>query len=235
VKDREGLNVDRRRKWLTAISLLVIAILAILATLFVWRWFSSFTEEGFRQYIRSFGVLSWLVFLGLQFLQVFIALIPGELLETAAGYAFDPVVGTLLCFVGVALASALVFVLVKRLGVKMVEVFVDTEKINELRFINTAEKRNRLVFLLFFIPGTPKDLLTYCVALTDMNLRTFLLITMIARIPSIVSSTIGGSLIGQGEYVSAVVLYAVVGAVSLFGMGVYHLILKKKKGKENMG
>lgn len=219
----------RRRKWLTVISLLVVLLLAGLATLFIWRWLRSFSQEGFKEYIQSFGMWGWLVFLALQFLQVFIALIPGELLETAAGYAFDPLVGTLLCFVGVALASSLVFVLTKRLGVRMVEVFISREKINELRFINTAKKRNRLVFLLFFIPGTPKDLLTYFVGLTDMKLTNFLAITMIARIPSIASSTIGGSLLGSGEYLGAIILYAIVGGVSLIGMLLYNVIIRRRQ------
>lgn len=86
----------RRRKWLAGISLAVAVILALLVTLFVWKWLSSFSQDDFRDYIRSFGALGWLVLLGLQFLQVFIALIPGELLETAAGYAFGPVLGTVL-------------------------------------------------------------------------------------------------------------------------------------------
>ena len=229
MKNNDTAAYERRRKRLTVISLLVVLVLAGLATVFIWRWLRSFSQEGFKEYIQSFGIWGWLVFLALQFLQVFIALIPGELLETAAGYAFDPLVGTLLCFVGVALASALVFVLTKRYGIRMVEVFISREKINELKFINTAKKRNRLVFLLFFIPGTPKDLLTYFVGLTDMKLGTFLTITMIARIPSVVSSTIGGSLLAYGKYSGAVLLYAIVGAVSLTGMLVYNLIVKKRK------
>ena len=232
MKNKQVQDYDRRRKMLTVISLLVVLVLAALATVFVWRWLSSFSEEGFREYIQSFGVWGWLVFLALQFLQVFIALIPGELLETAAGYAFDPIVGTILCFVGVALASALVFVLTKRLGVRMVEVFISREKINELRFINTEKKRNRLVFLLFFIPGTPKDLLTYFVGLTDMKLGKFLAISMIARIPSVVSSTIGGSMLGSGEYTGAIILYAIVGGVSLGGMLAYNMFVRRKKDEK---
>ena len=228
----EDPNYQRRRKWLTGISIAVVAVLAVLLTVFIARWLSSFSQDGFRDYIRSFGPLGWLVLLGLQFLQVFIALIPGELLETAAGYAFGPVAGTAICFVGVAAASSAVFLLTRKFGVKLVEVFVSRDKINELGFINTAQKRNMLVFLLFFIPGTPKDLLTYFIGLTDMKLGTFLAISMVARIPSVLSSTIGGHMLGEGQYGGALWLYGITGIVSLIGIVVYNAIIKRRNNKE---
>ena len=190
-------SYSRKRKWLAGISLGVVVLLAVLVTLFIWRWLSSFSQEGFRDYIRSFGAWGWLVLLGLQFLQVFIALIPGELLETAAGYAFGPWIGTVLCYIGVAAASAVVFLLTKRFGIRLVEIFTSREKINQLRFLKTEKRRDTLVFLLFFIPGTPKDLLTYFIGLTDMKLSNFLAISLIARLPSMVSSTIGGHMLGE--------------------------------------
>jgi len=223
----------RRRKWLSLISLAVILVLAGLATWFACHWLASFSQDGFRDYIRSFGAWGWFVLLGLQFLQVFIALIPGELLETAAGYAFGPFVGTAICYIGVALASSVIFLLVKKFGVKMVDLFVDREKIQQLRFINTDRKRNNLLFLLFFIPGTPKDLLTYFVGLTDMQLGTFLTISLIARIPSVVSSTFGGHLLGEEDYVGAILLYAIVGAVSVVGLLIYNALVKRRSEKGN--
>jgi uncharacterized membrane protein YdjX (TVP38/TMEM64 family) len=165
----------------------------------------------------------------LQFLQVFIALIPGELIETAAGYAFGPVVGTLLCYAGVAAASSVIFLLTRRFGVRLVEIFVPREKINQLRFINTPKKRDGLIFLLFFIPGTPKDLLTYFVGLTDIKLSAFLILSLVARIPSVLSSTFGGHLLGEGQYWGAVALYGITGAVSLLGLMLYNRIVKKRQ------
>lgn len=225
-------SYSRKKKWLAGISLGVVVLLAVLVTLFIWRWLSSFSQEGFRDYIRSFGAWGWLVLLGLQFLQVFIALIPGELLETAAGYAFGPWIGTVLCYIGVAAASAVVFLLTKRFGIRLVEIFTSREKINQLRFLKTEKRRDTLVFLLFFIPGTPKDLLTYFIGLTDMKLSNFLAISLIARLPSMVSSTIGGHMLGEENYLGAIILYAIVGVLSLAGMAVYRSILKRRERKK---
>lgn len=225
----ENQTYERRRKWLSGISLAVVAVIAILATVFIGRWLGSFSDDSFRDYIRSFGPAGWLVLLGLQFLQVFIALIPGELLETGAGYAFGPVWGTLICYAGVAMASSLVFLLTRRFGVKLVEVFISREKINQLSFLRTERKRNTLVFVLFLIPGTPKDLLTYFVGLTDMKLGSFLLISLLARLPSVLSSTAGGHLLGEENYVGALWLYGITGAVSVAGLLIYNAIMRRKQ------
>ncbi len=222
-------SYEHRRKVLAGISLTVVVLLVVFLTLFVSRWLSSFTQEDFRDYIRSFGAAGWLVMLGLQILQVFIALIPGEIVESAAGFAFGPWLGTAICYLGIAFASTLILTLTRRYGIKLVEVFVSREKINELRFLNTEQKRNTLIFLLFFIPGTPKDLLTYFVGLTDIKLTTFLLLSMVARIPSMVSSTFGGHLLGEERYIGAVILYGFTGLVSLAGLLGYNHYLKKKQ------
>ena len=227
-------HYDRKRKLLAGISAAVVVILALLATWCIWRWLTSFSREGLRDYIRSFGAAGWLVFLALQILQVFIALIPGELLESAAGFVFGPVFGTLLCYAGIAIASLLVFVLTRKFGVKLVQVFVSREKINQLRFLNTEKKRDVLIFIAFFIPGTPKDLLTYFAGLTEIKLSTFLVITLVARLPSVVTSTFGGHLLGEGEYVLAVIVYAATAVISLFGMSVYNGWMKRREVKADI-
>lgn len=229
----ENADYKRNRKLLAGISVAVVVILMLLATWFLGRWLASFSQEGLRDYIRSFGTASWLVFLVLQILQVFIALIPGELLESVAGFAFGPLVGTLLCYGGVAIGSLLIFLLTRKFGVKLVEVFISREKINQLRFLNSEKQRDLLIFLAFFIPGTPKDLLTYFVGLTEIKLSTFLTISLVARFPSIVSSTFGGHLVGEGKYVGAVIVYAVTGVVSLLGLLGYNAWMKRKENRES--
>ncbi|HIZ20410.1 MAG TPA: TVP38/TMEM64 family protein [Firmicutes bacterium] len=234
LKRKDDKAYLRRRRILGILSLVVVVLLVGVVTYFVCTDLLGKirTPEEFRNYIESFGWTGRLVLLGLQCLQVVIALIPGEIIEVGAGYAFGPVEGTLLCMGGVAIASAIIFLLVKRLGIKLVEVFVSREKINELRFINSEKKLKRTIFVLFFIPGTPKDLFTYFAGLTRIKLSEFLVISLIARIPSVVSSTIGGHIINQENYLSAIILFAVTGAVSLIGMWAYNKIVKYHEGRE---
>ena len=229
---KNDLEYSRKRKIFSIVSIVVVAALASLITLFVWRWLADFSKDGFREYISSFGAWGWIVLLLLQILQVFVALIPGELLETAAGYAFGPFLGTVICYLGVAIGSAIIFFLTRRFGTKLVEVFVTREKINELRFINTESKRNTFIFIVYFIPGTPKDLITYFVGLTNIKFLSFLIISLVARVPSVLSSTFGGHLLGEGEYMGAILLYAITGVLSLAGLIVYNSIIKKRNSKK---
>jgi len=220
-------NSDRylhRRRVLALISLGVVVLVFGAATWFFSRWFLMFKDDPqrFKEFIDGYGWSGRLMALGIQILQVFIALIPGELVEIGIGYTFGAIEGTLLCMAGVALASTLIFLLVKKWGVRLVELFVNREKIDQLRFINSEKKLKRTVFLLFFIPGTPKDLLTYFVGLTRIRLHEFLVLSLIARIPSVVSSTIGGNMIQSQEYGKAILLFVITGVVSLIGLWIYN-------------
>lgn len=229
----ENAQLARKRRILALVSGAVLLVVMLLITWGMCGWLNSFSRESLRQYIRSFGSVSWIIFLALQILQVFVALIPGEVLESVAGFAFGPWVGTLLCYVGIAIASVLVFALTRKFGIKLVEVFVSREKINQLSFLNTEKKRDLLIFLVFFIPGTPKDLLTYFAGLTKIKLGTFLLISLVARIPSVITSTFGGHLLGEKNYIWAAVVYAITGFISILGMICYKLWIGHKNAKDS--
>lgn len=105
--------------------------------------------------------------------QVVVAVLPGEPIEIGAGVAFGVWQGLGLCLIGAALGSTIIFLFTKKLGIKLVEVFVPLEKIRQLKFLQNNRRLHVLVFLLFWIPGVPKDVLTYFVGLTEMKLPAF--------------------------------------------------------------
>ena len=184
--------------------------------------------ERFRAWVDSSGFVSRVIFVGMVVFQLIIALIPGEPLEMGAGYAFGALEGTILCIIGCVIGSALVFLFVRRFGVKLVEVFFPREKIRSLRFLQDSRRLNLLTFIVFFIPGTPKDLLSYFIGLTDMKLGTWLLITAVARIPSIVTSTVTGDALGLKDYQFALIAFGVTLALSLLGILVYRRLSARR-------
>jgi len=219
------------KRILAVVSLVVVVALVSWFAFWIWGAIKSDidTPQKFKSYIDGFGWKGYLVAFGIQVLQVIIALIPGEFVEIGAGCAFGWLGGTLICMAGVALASAAVFVLTKRLGLKMVELFVDPSKIDSLRFLNSEKKLKRTVFLLFFIPGTPKDLLTYFVGLTRITLSEFMTISLIARIPSLLSSTLVGHYVIEQNYLTGIIIFAITGAISLIGIIIYNKIVARKQ------
>lgn len=187
------------------------------------------TPELFRQWVDTHGLAGRLLFVAMMAFQVVIAIIPGEPLEIGAGYAFGFWEGTLLCLAGIVTGSLLVFTLVRRFGVGLVEVFFSREKIRSLRFLQDDRRRDILIFLVMFIPGTPKDLLSYFVGLTDIRFSRWALISAVARIPSIVTSTAGGNAVGERQYLFALAVFAATLAVSGAGLLIYRAICKRRK------
>ena len=224
-------NIRRRR----IIGLLSLAGILILFGLIAWfvgrplvREFRD-APEHFRDYVNSHGAWGPLMMIGIMALQVIVAIIPGEPFELGAGFVFGWLPGTLWCLLGAAAASALVYLAVRKWGVKLVEAFFPREKILRYSFMQNEKKLSLLVFILFLIPGTPKDLLTYLVGLTPMRLWPFLWITTVARIPSVVSSAITGSFAQRGNYRAAVITYAITIAISAVCVIWYRRISSEEK------
>lgn len=189
-------------------------------------------KEEFRQWVSGAGILGDLAMIGVSALQVVVAIIPGEPFELAAGYAFGWLRGMLLCMTGFALASSAVFLLVKRFGMKFVLLFFSEEKIASISFLRDSNRLNFLTFILFLIPGTPKDVLTYFVGLTPMTLPRFLLITSIARIPSILSSTITGSFVFENAWGPAIITYSITAVLTVISILVYRKRTRAMKTPE---
>ena len=217
---------ERRRKYLAAAAAVIFLLLFVLMAWVVGRPMVRFFRqpELFRQWVDGHGLMGRAAFVAMMVAQILIALIPGEPMEIGAGYAFGFWEGTLLCLLGIAAGSALVFLLVRRFGTRLVEIFFSREKIQSLHFLHQSKKRDLLIFLVLFIPGTPKDLLSYFAGLTDIPLKRWILIATVARIPSVVTSTAGGNAVGDRNYLFAVVVFAATLAISALGLLIYQKI-----------
>lgn len=188
--------------------------------------------ESFREKVEAHGVLSRLVFVFLVVVQVVIAIIPGEPFEFAAGYAFGWFEGALLCMAGILIGSIIIFVLVRKFGKPFVNLFFPDKDLDNLKFLQNGERVGIVTFLLMFIPGTPKDLLSYAAGLTKMSMKTWLLIVGIARIPSVITSTIPGSAANENKFLLAVIIYGATFLVSFAGLLIYKQFLRKKNQSE---
>ena len=187
--------------------------------------------EQFRLWVDSHGIFGPILYVFFVLIQVVVALIPGEVFEIVGGYAFGTWEGTFLCLLGSTLGSMVVFFLVRRFGVKLVQVFFPLEKLNALHFLKKSPKRIFLFLIIFMIPGTPKDLLCYYAGLTDIKFTTFLLIAFFGRIPSVITSTIGGDALGLQNYIFAIVTFLIAVAISGIGLLIYNFICRKEKEK----
>ena len=227
---------EKQKKMLSAAAIIIFILLFAALAWFVGRPMIRFARqpEQFRSWVDGHGAWGWAAYAAMVFLQVVVAIIPGEPLEIAGGYAFGAWWGTVLCLIGAVLGSAAVFALVRRWGRPLAEVVFPKEKLDKLQFLHSSPKRTALLWLIFTAPGTPKDLLCYFAGLTDMKWRTWLLIATVGRLPSIVTSTVGGGALGDRNYTTAAIAFGVALAAAGVGYLVYRAVCRRngQKGEE---
>ena len=221
---------EKHKKLVWLMAMVVFVGFCVLVGWYIGVPMVRFAEDPdvFQAWVDRSGLWGRLLFVGMVFLQVIVALIPGEPLELAAGYAFGAVEGTLLSLAGIVLGSWVIFVQVRRLGPKFVEVFFPERELKRLAFLRNPKKAKVLAFILMTIPGTPKDLLSYVAGLTPLTLRQWLFIVMVGRLPSLVTSTVSGGAAGEENYVLAAVMLAITLLLSGAGMLYYRKICKEQ-------
>lgn len=153
----------------------------------------------------------------------------GEPVEVLAGMSYGPIGGLFVIFLGAFISSVIIFFAVRKFGRNFLYSFVSKEKIEKLensKLFSNPKKIDSILFILFFIPGTPKDLFVYLAGLLPIKPTKFLLISTFARFPSIISSTIAGSSLVEGNWTMIIVTYAV--TFTLAGIIMYFFNKREK-------
>lgn len=189
-----------------------------------------FVEDraAFNAWLDSFGVWGKVVFVTLRAVQTVVKIIPGEPLEIAAGYLYGIWGGLFYCLFGQFIGSLIIIALTKKFGMKLVELFVPRKKIESLSFLQNKKNLNITLFIIYLIPSTPKDIITYLISLTDENIVLFMVITTIARIPSVITSTWCGSALESENFFLAAAVFIGTAIVGLSGAAIYSRISAKK-------
>lgn len=213
---------NKKREWvrliLSALVLFAMVPITILAIPKVMALTQPHTRELLQRQLESLGIGGWVAFLGIQVIQVVVAMIPGEPIEILAGILYGPLWGTLACMLGIFIGSIIVYLLVRKLGMPIVSIFIDPEKFQNLRILQDERRFERIAFLLFFIPGTPKDLLTWAAGLIHIRPLRFFILSTIARLPSILTSTLAGTTLLSGDFSTTVLIFVVTGCISMVGL-----------------
>lgn len=222
---------EKQKKIVYFLAILIFLAFMGTVTVVIGRPLIAFAEdpEAFRAWVDASGIWGRGIFVGMVVLQVVVAFIPGEPIELAAGYAFGFVEGSLLTLAGFVLGSWIVFALVRRFGMKLVEVFFPKNKLNEIKFLQNPKKTKVISFLLMLIPGTPKDMLSYFAGLTNLKTYQWLAIVAIGRLPSLLTSTITGAAAGEKNYLLSGISLGVTLLITLAGILYYRRLTKQEQ------
>ena len=157
------------------------------------------SSDKLSEFLQHLGPYSPAVFVLLQVLQVIAAPFPGELTGVAGGFVYGETFGFVLSTVGLSLGSWVAFELASILGRPFVERFVRREVLQKFNFL-TTRTGTLICFVLFLFPGFPKDYLCYVLGLSRMGLSTFLVVSIVGRLPGTYLLTMQGATIRNEEY-----------------------------------
>lgn len=208
------------------IAVLIMAIICLL----LYKPFEHLLNnpETLKNQLDQFGNWGKLILALIMALQVVFVFLPGEIIEVASGFCYGTFEGMAICLFGAIIGTVIIYWFVEKYGIKFVNKFFNQEKLNEISFLKKKKNIELILFIIFFIPGTPKDILTYFAPFTRVKLSTFLLITTVARIPSVITSTIGGDALFNQNYHFTIIVFVVTGIISIIGLLTYKYYINRQ-------
>lgn len=228
--------MNKKEKVINIIKISIICLLIITAiTLIIiylpniYKLIDKDNQDNLINKIRSKGIKGWFIFLLIQILQVVISFIPGEPVEVIGGVIYGAFGGLLTCMLGCLIGSMIVYFLSFKIGKSFIKLFVKEKDFNEVKFLKNEKRVEELVFIFYFIPGTPKDIITYLAPYTKIKPLKFFLISTFARIPSIITSTWAGSSISKNNWGLTIGVFLGTFLIALLGLFIRQKIFNKKE------
>ena len=211
----------------------VIAFIGLIAYLFpVMKNLS--THEGqiaFKERVQNSGIYGMIMFLGLQFAQIFLVIVPGEPLEILAGMCYGAIGGMIFSFFSVAVSTSIIFGLVRKFGKKFIYESFDKSKIDKIEKSKIFQNPKNIEFILaicFAITGAPKDILVYLGGLLPIKPLRFIVISTFCRFPSIISSTIVGEFFSEGNWKVSMIVYGITFVLTILTLAIIRVFDKER-------
>jgi uncharacterized membrane protein YdjX (TVP38/TMEM64 family) len=184
-------------------------------------------REQFRELLASYHSISILVYIFFQILQVVIAIIPGEVVQIAGGYVYGTFFGTIYTLAGILLGAVIAFFIARLLGYSLIKRIMPDERLDKMRTLINSPKSEITMFLLFLIPGLPKDILVYIAGLTPVKPGAFFTIFIIARFPGILGAAYIGAKVQQQDYLPVIIVSVIACVLFVIGFLKKEVIINK--------
>ena len=229
------------KKWKKLKILLTIISIALFVGLIIYLlpvMKDIVTPEGriaFKEKLDGMGIGKFFVMLVLQLAQILLVVLPGEPLEILSGMCFGTFWGTVFILGTVFVTTTFIFLLVRKYGKSYVEQFFKKEKLDKIensKFFRDSKNVELVMTILFIIPGTPKDLLVYLGGLLPIKPLRFIFISTFARFPSVISSTLIGSSILNGNLKISILIYILTFVIAIIIIFIANKFDKNKVTKE---
>ena len=196
---KKGLNLLYKNR-----AYLILALVAAFIIFIGYEYYAQYfhmlrNPKTIKKIILSYGKFSIFAFLGLQIIQVVAFFIPGEVIQIAGGYIYGAFWGGVLTLMGISLGSAVVYCISRLYGKPFIRKIISNRHLEFFDKVLKLGSINHIVFLLYVIPGIPKDVLAYICGISDISFKNFMIYSTVGRIPGIFISTYFGARMYSGR------------------------------------
>ena len=232
------MDEAKKKKWtrklFIVLFLILLEIAVLIAALFLEHKYIGTPEgvalletlEASKASVDQLGFLRYPVMVLVQIVQMILALIPGGPLAFLLGFMFGTIGGAIVGTLGNIIGTILIVWGVNRFGMKFVNLFCNSKGFEKLKFLHDPQKRDALIFLLFLIPGTPKDLITFFAPFTKAKSATIVWLACVGRLPALFLSTAVGANLAGGDLRTTMILCSVTILISMIGVLIKDKIMK---------
>ena len=209
-----------RARWALAAGVLAVGLTVVIWLVVIDAPVVRFTVRLYRdKYFLRDTVASWgwmapLVFIMIQALQVIISPIPGEITGPVGGALFGTTWGVVYSTIGLTIGTVICFGVGRKWGEPLVRPWLSEHHWDRLNFILEAEGMI-LCFILYLIPGFPKDIISYLFGISPMPFWAFAIVSTLARVPGTWIGSYFGAHVGEQQYLYAIAFFALVVAICL--------------------
>ncbi len=193
--------------------LLVLIVAGIPAFLYLKYGSGIFSRDTAYQvidYLRQNSKTAFLLIIGLQIIQVVVCILPGQPIQFAASYMFGIGIGYLLSVIGAVIGTTISFFLAKALGSEAMHIIFGEEKVRDYQRRLNSGRGLLMAFLIYLIPGVPKDLVSYAAGISEMRFRPFVIAATVGRSPAMLGSLLVGHFFGKKNYPAMIIITVIV-------------------------
>lgn len=211
----KDLNAIRKNRIIAAVKFMILICIVIGLPLYIYMFhkdlFSGFKSiDDAVTFLRNYKSLSVPVYLVAEILQIIISVLPGQLFQMAAGYLFGFVPGVIYTLIGAVAGTVITFILARFLGSDAVHLMLGEERSKHYMTLLNSKKAYLITFLIYLIPGIPKDTVCYAAGISDMKIIPFVIISVAGRMPAMAASVIFGAMYMKHDYTGMIIVGIIV-------------------------
>lgn len=212
-KNRKRSSMSRPKKILSIIQLCVLLgiVLGIPAMIYFFNpgLIDNFSSvDKFENWISEYTGIGILIYIACQIVQIVLSVLPGQVIQIAGGYIFGFPVTLLISVAGAAIGTTITFYLTKLLGKNAIIMIFGEERFHKYANMMNTQRARIVIFLVYLIPGLPKDIMAYAAGITNIRLPEFILLSVVGRTPAMMVSIVFGVMLRTNNYLSAVLIAA---------------------------